>query len=47
MHRYTDHGGPEHTPMKDISRLKNLQDGAVFVVFGFRAIHGLMQVRIK
>src|SRR5260370_28451573 len=32
MHRYTHHGGTQHSSMKHISRLKHLQDGAVLVV---------------
>jgi hypothetical protein len=47
IHGYTDHGGAQHAPVKKISWLKDLQDGAIFVLGRFGAIHGLMQVRIE
>src|ERR1700674_1750245 len=47
MHGYTNHGRPQHAPMINISWLKDLKDGAVFVVGRFGAVHRLMQMRIK
>src|SRR5713226_228771 len=47
MHGYTHHGGAQHASIKHISRLKNLQDGALFVVHRLSTIHCLMQVRIE
>jgi hypothetical protein len=47
MHGYTHHCRAQHAPVKHISRLKYLQNGAVCVVRCFSAIQRLMQVRIK
>src|SRR5260370_965970 len=47
MHRYTHHRRTQHAAVKDISRLKNLQDGAVGVLRCFGAVHGLVQMRIE
>src|SRR6266446_7590020 len=47
MDRYTDHGGPQDAPVKNIARLKDLEDRAIVVVFRFGAIHGLMQMGIE
>ena len=47
MHGYTNHRGPQHASVKQIPRLKNLQNRAVGFIRGFRAVHGLMLMRIK
>src|SRR6266850_1776735 len=47
MDRYTDHGGPQDAPVKNIAGLKDLKDRAVVEVFRFGAIHGLMQMGIE
>src|SRR6266403_4472584 len=47
MDRYTDHGGPQDASVKNIARLKDLEDRAVVEVFRFGAIHGLMQMGIE
>src|SRR5580704_3485149 len=44
---YADHGGAQNAPMEEITGLKDLQNSAVFVSRGFRAIHGLVEMRIK
>jgi len=47
MYGYPHHCRPQHPSVKHISRLKYLQNGAIFAVRRFRAIDRLMQVRIK
>jgi len=47
MHGYTHHCRTQYSSMKHISRLKYLQNGAVFVVRCFGAIDRLMKMRIK
>jgi hypothetical protein len=47
MDRYTNHRGTQHTSMKNVTWLKNLKNGAVFVFAGFGAVHGLMEMRIE
>jgi hypothetical protein len=47
MNRYAHHCRPQYAPMKHISRLKYLQDRAVVMLGCFRAIHGLVHMRIE
>ena len=47
MHRYTHHGRAQHAPVEDVPRLKDLENGAVFLVGGFGTINSLMQMRIE
>src|SRR5882672_437420 len=47
MYSYTHHCRTQHAPMKHISRLEHLQNGAVCVLLCFSAIHRLVQVRIE
>src|SRR5579859_2437390 len=47
MNGYAHHGGAQHASMKNITRLKNLQNRAVFMLDGFGAVHGLVEMRIK
>ena len=47
MNRYADHRGAQDAAMKNVAGLKNLQDGAVFVLDGFGAVHRLMEMRIE
>src|SRR5207249_11943774 len=47
MDRYTNHRRTQHASVKNIARLEYLKNGAVFVLRRFRAVHGLMEVRVK
>src|ERR1700680_3187894 len=47
VNRYAHHGGTQDASVKKVTRLKNLQNRALVFVRGFRAIHGLMQMRIE
>src|SRR5690348_6365400 len=47
MDRYTNHRGTQHASMENIARLENLQNGAVFVLAGFLAVHSLVKMWIK
>jgi hypothetical protein len=47
VYRYTHHGRAQHAAVKNVAGLIDLQDRAVFGLIGFRAIDGLMQVRIE
>ena len=47
MDCYTNHRRTQHASVKNIARLEYLKNGAVFVLRRFRAVHGLMEVRVK
>ncbi len=47
IHGYTYPCGTQHTPVKEVSRIKYVQDGSVFVFGCLNAIHGFLQMRIK
>ena len=47
MHGYTHHGGTQDAPVENVAGLENLKNGAVSMLGRFRAIHGLMEMRIK
>src|SRR5580704_20863 len=44
---YAGHGGAQNAAMKNVSRLEDLQNRAVFLLDGFGAVHRLMKMRIK
>src|ERR1700675_3067455 len=44
---YADHSRAQNASMENITGLKDLQNGAVFVSRGFGAIHRLVEMRIK
>ena len=47
MNGYADHGGAQHAPVKNIARLKYLQNRAVILLGRFGAVHRLMEMRIE
>src|SRR6516164_8230372 len=47
MDRYTNHGGAQDAPVKDVAGLKRFEDEAVGMLGRFGAVHGLVEVRVK
>src|SRR6266852_2703717 len=47
VHGYANERGAKYASVKEIARLKGFKDNAVFVLGGFGAVHGLVEMRVE